>query len=455
MPREHLLQSAQPGHGLPLVRLLRPFQEFTQSQAAGGVLLLLCTVVALVWANSPWGESYVRIWQTPLHISLGPWQLAKPLFLWINEALMAVFFFLMGLEIKRELLVGELASFRQALLPIIAALGGMLMPALLYLAYNANTPGATGWGIPVATDIAFALGALALLGQRIPSGLYVFLAALAIADDIGAVLLIAFLYTSHLVWSALLLGMALLGLLLLANALGLRHPLVYSLLGVGLWLACEESGLHATLAGVLAAMTIPVRAHINTQEFLAWGRTLLRIFEEGGSAGEAVLLNSTRQGAIQGLVTACEQVEAPLQRFEHLAHPWVTLAIMPVFALANAGVRLEGDIWAAVTHSVSLGIILGLVLGKQTGIMLCVYLAVRSGMAVLPSGVTWRHLYGVSWLAGMGFTMALFLADLSFGETPLRSAAKAGTLVASLLAGVGGWCLLRSGQPGAQPGQSA
>jgi len=294
----------------------------------------------------------------------------------------------------------------------------------------------------MATDIAFALGVLALLGRRVPLALKVFLAALAIVDDIVAVLVIAFFYTAEISWTSLAIGAGFLLLLVAANRAGVRHPLVYALLGLGLWLAFLKSGVHATVAGVLLAMTIPSRARINTEEFLAQSRALLDEFERAGESGESILTNADRQAALHTLEIACGRVAAPIERFEHALHPWVTFAIMPVFALANAGVALGGDVSAAVTSSISVGIIVGLVVGKQVGITLFSWLVVRSGFAVLPGEVTWRHIYGASWLAGIGFTMSLFIAGLAFGDSPLLDLAKVGILAASLTAGVVGWFIL-------------
>jgi Na+:H+ antiporter, NhaA family len=424
-------------------RIMTPFQEFAHAEASGGIVLLLCTVLALAWANSPWTEGYANLWRTRLTIGLGQFLLAKPLLLWINDGLMAVFFFVVGLEIKREVLVGELASPRRAALPIAAALGGMVVPAGIYAALNVGTPGAPGWGVPMATDIAFALGVLALLGRRAPLAVKVFLTALAIIDDIGAVLVIALFYTAEIAWDGLVIGGGFLLALACVNRAGVRSTLVYALLGFGLWLAFLQSGVHATVAGVLLALTIPCRTRIEPDEFLAHGRALLDEFQRASTSGSDVLADEAQQSAVQDLETACDDVLTPLQRLEHRLHPWVAFAIMPLFALANAGVSLSGDLSGAVASSVALGVLAGLVFGKQVGITLFAWLAVRSGLAAVPAGVTWRHLYGASWLAGIGFTMSLFIASLAFGDSPLLSTAKVGILVASLIAGVGGWTILR------------
>jgi NhaA family Na+:H+ antiporter len=297
----------------------------------------------------------------------------------------------------------------------------------------------------MATDIAFALGVLALLGDRIPQGLTVFLTALAIVDDILAVVIIAIFYTGEVHWEALGLAAAFLAALIAANRLGARQPLVYGLLGIALWAAVFESGVHATVAGVLLALIIPARTRIDPDAFVARGRTLLEEFQRTGEHGTSILTNGVRQEVLAELEDAVEGAGAPLQRMEHVLHPWVAFAIVPLFALANAGVRIEGDLGAALGNRVTLGVVLGLVLGKQLGVTLASWLAVRSGLTDLPQGVGWLHIYGAGWLAGIGFTMALFVADLAFadaGEGPLLTTAKLGILVASLVAGVGGWLIL-------------
>lgn len=413
-------------------------------------MLLVFTLFALVWANTPWAESYFHLWETVVTVGGGGFVLSKTLHHWINDGLMVVFFFVVGLEIKRELLVGELASIRQATLPVAAALGGMVVPAGIYALLNIGGEGTRGWGIPMATDIAFALGILALLGRRVPVSLKVFLAALAIADDLGAVLVIAMFYTDRIMWSALLAAAALLVMAILANRLGVRRPGAYGLLGVGLWLAVFASGVHATIAGVLLAMAIPVRTRIDTGEFLTRGRRLLDRFDATGVEGPNVITNSEQQSVIHALESACEQAQAPLQRIEHELQPWVSFGIIPLFALANAGVRLSGDVAAAFASPVTLGVLLGLVIGKPIGVTLFSWLAVRSGFAELPRGLGWKHIHGVSWLAGIGFTMSLFVGNLAFGEGVRLDEAKIGILSASLIASlVGSLILMRSfSQPG-------
>ncbi len=429
----------------PPVSLFRPFLEFAANKTSGGILLLFCTVVALVWANSPWAGSYQAVWHTNLTVSLAGRALNHDLHFWVNDLFMAVFFFVVGLEIKREVLVGELASVRQAALPILAALGGVVVPALLYAVLNAGGAGAPGWGIPMATDIAFALGVMALLGERVPLGLKVFLTALAIVDDIAAVLVIAVFYTAGIAWGSLGLAALLVAVLFAANRLGVRHPLPYAFLGALLWGAVLDSGIHATIAGVALAFTIPARSTLQPHEFLRHGRAVLDHFERAAESEKSVMNDEEQQAAIEALETACERVQSPLHRMEHALHNWVTFLIMPVFALANAGVALTGNFAATLSQPVALGVVLGLLLGKPIGITFASWLAVRSGVASLPTGVTWGHIHGASWLGGIGFTMSLFVAGLAFADEALLTMAKLGILTASLCAGIiGSVLLLRS-----------
>ncbi len=429
-----------------LARVLRPFQRFARNESSSGLLLLGCTAVALAWANSPWAASYEHLWEIYVSVGAGEYAIRETLHHWINDGLMAVFFFLVGLEIKREILVGELASPRRAALPMAAALGGMIVPALLYAALNAGGPGAAGWGIPMATDIAFALGILALLGPRVPLALKVFLAALAIVDDLGAVLVIAFFYTADLSVPALGWAAGFMALLVAFNLGGLRSPVPYVLLGLGLWVAFLESGVHATVAGVLLALTIPARTRIDAGEFLARGDAALKEFAAAGVADADVLTSRVHQEALTEIEEAAEDAQAPLQKLEHKLHGIVAFGIMPLFALANAGVPLTGGA-DAVASPVSLGVIAGLVLGKPIGITLFAWLATRAGIAERPLEVSWRLLHGAAWLGGIGFTMSLFIAGLALTDPEQLTRAKLGILAASLVAGTIGWLLLRFATP--------
>ena len=436
------MSTSSPENNVPIERLMRPIQAFTRLEAAGGILLIVCTVFALLWANSPWAASYFHLWHFKLTFGFGRAQMSEELHFWINDGLMAVFFLLVGLEIKREALFGELVSFRKAALPIAAALGGLVVPAAFYMIFNRAGLGAAGWGIPMATDIAFALGVLALLGDRVPTSLKVFLAALAIADDIGAVLVIAFFYTAHISWFSLAVAGAFFVGLIAMNRIGVRHPLIYAVLGVGLWVAFLKSGIHATVAGVLLALTIPARQRIDVRAFLARAEESLKEIRRAEDAGEVVEAIAIKGHAIERLISDCERVESPMLRFEHALVPWSKHVIMPIFALSNAGIALGGGAAAALGHPISLGIVCGLVLGKPLGIATFSWLSARSGLASLPSGVKWRQLLGAGMLGGIGFTMSLFVANLAFGPTPMLETAKVGILMASVISGVTGALVL-------------
>jgi NhaA family Na+:H+ antiporter len=423
------------------VRLL--FQQFTRFQASGGILLLAAAALALIWANTAWGQSYFELWETYLKIELGGLALKESLLHWVNDGLMVIFFFVVGLEIKREVLVGELATPRRAALPLVAALGGMVLPALVYLAFNVGRPGEAGWGIPMATDIAFVLGILTLFGSRVPVSLKVFFTALAIADDLGAVLVLALFYSGDISWIALGVGAVFLVALIALNRLGTRQPLPYALLGVGLWLAFLQSGIHPTIAGVLLALTIPARSQVRAEAYMAQCTSAL-----GGLGQRDAHQESRRQqAAAQTLEVIAERIQTPLQRMERSLNPWVAYLVVPVFALANAGVDLSGNLIEALTQPVSLGIILGLLLGKSLGITLFSWIAVRFGVADLPYGVNWRQLFATSWLAGIGFTMSLFIASSAFEEPALLALAKMDILIASVLAAAIGFILITVTSP--------
>jgi NhaA family Na+:H+ antiporter len=427
----------------PADRLLRPFQKFLRAESSGGLILIACAVLALAWANSPWAKWYFELWHTPVVLGIGPFRITESLAHWINDGLMVIFFLLVGLEIKRELLRGELAEPRKAALPLAAALGGMVVPASIYASLNWGSPALRGWGVPMATDIAFALGVLALLGSRAPAGLKVFLAAVAIVDDLGAVLVIAVFYTGMLNWGALGVAGAILVVLIVLNLAGFRRPLVYAVLGVLLWLAVYQSGVHATVAGVLLAITIPDRRRIDARYFLAESRALLDHFERDCGTGPSDL-SADQRDVVEALETACEDVQTPLHRIEHGLVPWVAFAIMPVFALANAGATFgeAGGVGALFANRIGLGILLGLLVGKPVGVVLFSWLAVRLGMAALPSGVSWRSIFGVSLLCGIGFTMALFIAGLAFQDPTRLDVAKLAILAASMVSGVAGYLWL-------------
>jgi NhaA family Na+:H+ antiporter len=427
----------------PIEKLIRPFKEFTKAEASSGILLIICTVAALIWANTGISDSYFHLWHTKISVGFEEYNLNYTLHHWINDGLMAIFFFVVGLEIKREFLVGELSSPRQAILPAAAALGGMIFPAVIYILFNSSGIGEAGWGIPMATDIAFVVGIMALLGSKVPVNLKIFIIALAIADDIGAVLVIALFYTSELSFTALIIAAGIFLLLIIVNRLGVKNLLVYTILGTALWLAFLKSGIHATVAGVILAFIIPATARYNTKDFLVNGKELLEEFNKEGEEGPNVLANEERQNIIQTLESTCRKILTPLQRFEHSLNPWVSFFIMPLFALANAGVPLQEDFFTALMNNVGLGIIGGLFIGKQLGIFIFTWLAVKLNIASLPSRVTWKQIYGAGILAGIGFTMSLFITNLAFTAEELSNIAKVGILAASLISGITGYFVLK------------
>lgn len=426
-------------------RIITPFEEFIHRQTTSGYLLMGCAIIALILANSALHQFYEDVLNVTLSIAIGELVLAKSLHHWINDGLMALFFFVVGLEIKREILVGELSDPRQAALPIIAAAGGMLMPATIYALINADSSAINGWGIPMATDIAFAVGALVLLGARVPKSLITFLVALAIVDDLGSVAVIALFYTAELDGMALSIGIGLLALLVGFNLAGIRKPLPYFLIGGLLWLAMLKSGVHATIAGVLTAFTIPARPKYEPAQFGRRVRALLDAFDRSYRPGESIMNNDAQRSILQTLENGAQLAQTPLQRLEHMLHLPVAYLIIPLFALANAGIPLSFDgLGQSLVHPVTLGVMAGLVFGKILGIAGFSWLAIKLGVGRLPEGVDFRQLFGVSLLGGIGFTMSIFIAELAFGTEPQNLLmAKTGILLASLLAGVAGYLYLR------------
>ncbi len=435
--------------------LFRPFHEFAAAESAGGIVLLACAVVALAWSNSPWSETYFELWERSLSIGFEGAALTKTIHHWINDGLMVLFFFLVGLEIKRELLAGELASPRKAALPIAAAFGGMIFPAGIYLAINSGQPGAVGWGVPMATDIAFALGVLALLGPRVPSGLKIFLAALAIVDDIGAVLVIAIFYTAGVSIAGLGTAGGVMILLLFCNWLGVRKAPVYAILGVALWFGILQSGIHATIAGVLLALTIPASTRIDEDHFIAEARSAINEFVAASEPDlTSVMSNPEQLEALHGLERSIDRAQSPLLKMEHDLQGIVAFAIMPLFALANAGVKISYEMLSTLSWRVVIGIVIALVIGKVLGVTLAAVASVRLRVSSLPDEVRWRHIHGVSWIAGIGFTMSLFIANLAFASGSLLESAKVGILVASIVSGLVGWLLLRRPSSALQDAES-
>ena len=414
----------------PIEVLMSPFLSFAKLEAASGILLLASTIAALVWANSPWADSYHAIWSTPSTFGIGQFSLTETRHEWINDGLMGIFFFLVGLEIKREVLIGELSSLRQAAFPLIAALGGAVLPAIVYLSVAHTGDALRGWAIPMATDIAFVLGVLGVLGSRVPISLKVFVTALAIADDLMAVLVIAFFYTEHIHFMSLALGLVGVALCFGENWLGVRKPTVYAITGLFVWYAVLKSGVHATVAGVLVAFAIPARTYVDRESFLGRSRSLLDRFH--GASPDSYEARS----ALHSMQLQLELIESPLHRIEHWLHPWVGFLIMPLFAFANSGVRILGNVAAALRHPVSIGVGLGLFLGKPVGIWLFARLSTKFGLATAPVNLSWRALFGAAWLCGIGFTMSLFIATLGFGEGVLLDMSKIGILTASLASGI-------------------
>jgi Na+:H+ antiporter, NhaA family len=427
----------------PIDRLMRPLQLFGRHKLAGAGLLMMATAAAMVWANSPWAPSYHHLLHLDVGIDIGDIELHKSLHHWINDGLMGVFFFMVGLEIKRELMTGELSTLRKATLPAVAAVGGMLMPAAIYAVINTTPPANAGWGIPMATDIAFALGVLALLGDRIPLGLKVFLTALAIVDDIGAVLVIALFYTADLSLWALGVGVVCLVISALMNLAGARNPLTYFVVGVAAWLGFLQSGVHATIAAILMAFTIPARTRIDGGAFMLRLERLMERLRDAGVPEDTTMNTNEQQHIFEMMNEDIDMASAPLQRIEHAIAGAVSFVVLPVFALANAGVSLGSGLVESLASPVVWGIVAGLFVGKTIGVTGAAWLAVKLGIADLPKGVTWSQLIGVGMLAGIGFTMALFVASLAFPDPKLLETAKVGILAASLVAGVVGFACVR------------
>lgn len=424
-------------------RVTTPFERFLHQQTSSGVLLMVVTVLTLLWANSPSGEAYHHLVETPFIIGFGEHTLELTLHHWVNDALMALFFFLVGLEIKRELLAGDLASVRSAALPAAAALGGMVVPATIYYMLNPDGIAARGWGIPMATDIAFAVGALVILGSRVPRSLITFLAALAIVDDLGAVLIIALFYTDDLALGPLAAAGFLLALLVAFNLGGIRRAIPYFVVGGLLWFAVFQSGIHATVAGVLVAFTIPARPQYDAARFSQHVRQLMMRYEESHQPDTSILENQQQAFILQTLKDSISRVQAPLQKLEHAFHLPVGLLVIPIFALFNAGIDIDVEaLGDTLSHPVTAGVVFGLVLGKFIGITAATWVATRLG-ATLPPGVDMRHIAGVGLLGGIGFTMSIFIGELGFAGHPEHLLmAKTGILAGSLLAGILGYVWL-------------
>lgn len=415
-------------------KLGRPFLHFMHVEAAGGFVLLACTIIALAIANSPLAEAYANFWHTNISLQVGNHSLSHTLAHWINDGLMTIFFFVVGLEIKRELISGELKDRRAAMLPAMAALGGMIMPALFYFWHIRGEAGTSGWGIPMATDIAFVVGFLSLFGKRVPHGLKIFILSLAIVDDLGAILIIALFYSANISLLALGSGFLMLAFIVLLNRLGVRAIPIYIVFGSGVWFAFLLSGVHPTIAGVLLGLLTPASAWIGEKSF----REVLLSLPERWSVHEANAKEDPKLAQVKHLIRTAKETVSPLERLEVSLHPWVAFFIMPVFALANAGVPIAAE---AITAPVSLSVIMGLFFGKPLGILLFSWLAVSLLGARLPERVNWKIILGAGALAGIGFTMSIFIAGLAL-EDELLVAGKVGTLIGSSLSAAIGLLLL-------------
>lgn len=414
------------------------YHTFVHSKTTGGILLLICAVVAVMSANIPSMRGLYELWHMEVGFSFGEFSFKMPLEMWINDVLMTIFFFSVGLEIKRELLVGELSSPKKALLPIFAALGGMLVPAAIYAFINGGTPSANGWGIPMATDIAFAIGVLSLLGNRCPLSLKVFLTALAIVDDIGAIIVLAVFYPSHaLHLNYLIFAAVIILILLIINRSGVKSAAAYLIPGFFLFLCVFQSGIHATIAGVILAMTIPATTSINEVRFYVGTKSLLEKFKDAGNSEVQVLANSEQLDYIYRISQSVKTMNPLLHRLESKLHPWVNFFIMPVFALANAGVEINGEVISSgVVPPVMQGIFFGLLLGKPIGITLFSYIAVKLKLAQAPKGALWRQVFALGIVGGIGFTMSIFIDNLAFQDKMLIDEGKLAILVTSVCAAI-------------------
>ena len=460
-PARHLLthRRFQFQQSTPIERVFQrvrtPFEQFIHDESAGGLLLMGCAIIALIIANSPLLHAYEHLLNTAIGIDIGGIRIEHSLHHWINDGLMALFFFVVGLEIKREILVGELSKLRRAALPILGAIGGMVAPALLYMHFNPEGPARAGWGIPMATDIAFAVGVMVLLGKRVPPALFTFLVALAIVDDLGAVAVIALFYTANLDLTALAAACGLVGLLVLLNAAGVRGAFAYYIIGILTWLAMSKSGVHATIAGVLVAWTIPAKSKFSPAKFADLVQNLMRRYQThcvgvGGKPSDIVTDLQQRRAIVSTLRRGLYLMETPLQRLEQNWHIPVAFLVLPLFALANAGVPIDtGKLGDTLSGGVGLGIVTGLVVGKIAGIAGIAFLAIKLKIAELPTGATMQHVIGVSMLGGIGFTMSIFIAELGFRSHPdLLLEAKIGILAASLIAGtLGALILIKAPKP--------
>jgi len=424
-------------------RISDPFKKFIQLETSSSIILFTVSIFAVLWANSSYGYLYEDLWHHKFTIGFADtnFHLAKPLILWINDGLMAIFFFVIGLEVKREILAGELTTLRKASLPIFAAIGGMLFPVAIFLFLNSEKVGAEGWGIPMATDIAFTLGILTMLGKRVPLGLKIFLTAFAIVDDIGAVIVIAVFYSSNIQWDLLGYAMVIFFFVAFLSYRNLYSKYLFFIVGCIVWLLFLKSGVHPTIAGILMAFTIPIQRKVDIKQYLKLVSVQFNHFKASKPLSDE-LLSLDQIHAIDSMENLTDKVHSPLQNLEHTLHGWVSYIIMPIFALANAGVLISFEGLGNLGH-VSMNIALALVFGNTIGIMLLSTIAIKLKLADLPENVNFKQLLGVSFLGGLGFTMSLFIANLAYVDDNLISAAKMGIIIGSLVAGVLGYLILR------------
>lgn len=447
------MSSRNGAQGIPekvVKQILTPLERFAALEASSGIVLVIVTLIALFWANSPWYETYEHLIETPISIAIGAFSMSYSLHHWVNDGLMVIFFFVVGLEIKRELTIGELSTPRKAALPMVAAVGGMVFPALIYAHFNHDGIGSSGWGIPMATDIAFAVGVLTLLSKKVPVSLKVFLLALAIVDDLGAVLVIAVFYTEQIATQAL--GLAFLGVFvtLFFKYAGVRKLWVYWLMGIFVWFNVLNSGVHATVAGVILGLLTPVMPLHRMMDVAEKFKSLVAaiaarpIKKEDGS----VAISNETNHDLDELDRLATESRSPVDRLIHSLHPWVSFGIMPIFAFVNAGVHLKGDFTLTEFFSqpIAIGVILGLFIGKPLGVMITSWAAIKLNIAQLPQGVTWRHMLSVGFLAGIGFTMALFIGHLALKAPEIEMYSKLGILVGSLFSAIAGMLLLSFGK---------
>jgi len=432
-----------------------PLAKFIKLETSSSIILFLATISALVLANSPVGESFLGFWNNYITVSLPGVELSKPIIKWINDGLMVIFFFVIGLEIKRELVAGELNDFKKASLPLFAAIGGMIVPAVLFTILNAGEPGAEGWGIPIAADIAFTLGILQLLGKRVPIGLKVFLMAFAIIDDLGAVLVIAFFYSTNLVWEYIGIALVIIGVLFILSLKGYYSKYFFFIVGLIVWVLFLKSGIHATIAGVLLALTIPIKRKTNTTSFYNDAKEALEMFVTDckNNKDEKNILTKNQLTAIEEIEDLAEKTAPPLQYLEHSLHGWVSYLIMPLFAFANAGVvfNFSGE----SNFGLSTNIALSMIFGNGLGIFIFSYLSIKLKISELPQNVTLKMLGGISILGGLGFTMSLFINSFAFTDQSLIDAAKMGVLIGSVVAGVVGYLVLNAALKGAEKKRAA